>query len=92
MFKVGRRSFLKSVFGGLAALFLPSLPKASAVTAAAPTVAAGIPLPLTCLPESPYIRGPRYRVVFDRITVPRFTKDVEELRLWDLPSLLTEEQ
>lgn len=40
--------------------------------------------------QSVYIRGPRYRVAFDRITVPHFTRDVDELatRLGELRDVL----
>lgn len=43
---------------------------------------AAISIPFANLPINVYIRGPRYRVLFDRIVTPRFTKDVDELRTW----------
>ena len=43
---------------------------------------AAISIPFATLPSNLYIRGQRYRVMFDRITTPRFTKDVDELRTW----------
>jgi hypothetical protein len=43
---------------------------------------AAISIPFATLPTNLYIRGSRYRVHFDRITTPRFTKDVDELRTW----------
>lgn len=43
---------------------------------------AAVSLPFATLPTNFYIRGPRYRVMFDRIVSPRATKDVEELRTW----------
>ncbi len=43
---------------------------------------AAISIPFATLPMNLYIRGPRYAVMFDRITTPRFTKDVDELRTW----------
>lgn len=39
-------------------------------------------IPFATLPSDQYIRGGRYRVAFDRIVTPRFTKDVDELRTW----------
>ena len=47
--------------------------------------------PFATLPTNVYIRGPRYRVMFDRIVTPRFKKDVEELRTWvmDIRQLFT---
>lgn len=43
---------------------------------------AAISIPFATLPTNFYIRGPRYRVMFDRIVTPRFTKDVDELRTY----------
>lgn len=43
---------------------------------------AAISIPFATLPTNLYIRGPRYRVMFDRIATPKFTKDVDELRTW----------
>lgn len=39
-------------------------------------------IPFATLPSNQYIRGSRYRVTFDRIVTPRFTKDVDELRTY----------
>jgi len=47
-----------------------------------PDSPASISIPFATLPTNVYIRGPRYRVMFDRIVTPRFTKDVDELRTW----------
>lgn len=47
-----------------------------------PDSPAAISIPFATLPTNFYIRGPRYRVMFDRIVTPRFTKDVDELRTW----------
>ncbi len=47
-----------------------------------PESPAAISIPFATLPTNLYIRGPRYRVMFDRIVTPRFTKDVDELRTW----------
>lgn len=47
-----------------------------------PDSPAAISIPFATLPTNLYIRGPRYRVMFDRIATPRFTKDVDELRTW----------
>jgi len=43
-----------------------------------------ISVPFATLPINRYIRGPRYRVMFDRILTPKFTKDVDELRTYDM--------
>lgn len=47
-----------------------------------PDSPAAISIPFATLPTNVYIRGPRYRVMFDRIVTPRFVKDVDELRTW----------
>lgn len=47
-----------------------------------PDSPAAISIPFATLPRNVYIRGPRYRVMFDRIVTPRFTKDVDELRTY----------
>lgn len=47
-----------------------------------PDSPAAISIPFATLPTNLYIRGPRYRVMFDRIVTPRFTKDTDELRTW----------
>jgi hypothetical protein len=47
-----------------------------------PDSPAAISIPFATLPVNVYIRGPRYRVMFDRIVTPRFVKDVDELRTW----------
>jgi hypothetical protein len=47
-----------------------------------PDSPAAISIPFATLPQNLYIRGPRYKVTFDRIVTPRFTKDVDELRTW----------
>jgi hypothetical protein len=49
-----------------------------------PDSPAAISVPFATLPMNRYIRGPRYRVMFDRILTPRFTKDVDELRTYDM--------
>lgn len=41
-------------------------------------------IPFGTLPRNRYIHGPRYRVMFARIVTPRFTKDVDELRSYDM--------
>jgi hypothetical protein len=43
-----------------------------------------ISVPFATLPINRYIRGPRFRVMFDRILTPRFTKDIDELRTYDM--------
>jgi hypothetical protein len=45
---------------------------------------AAISIPFATLPINIYIRGPRYRVMFDRIVTPRFVKDIDELRTWEM--------
>ncbi len=49
-----------------------------------PDSPAALSIPFATLPTNFYIRGPRYRVMFDRIVSPRFTKDVDELRTWTM--------
>lgn len=57
-----------------------------------PDSPAAISIPFATLPSNLYIRGPRYRVMFDRIATPRFTKDVDELRTWimDIRQILSD--
>jgi hypothetical protein len=64
-----RRSFFKAVAAAAAAVCIPT-------TAAAAPVAssAAISIPFAKLPRNCYIRGPRYRVMFDRVVLPRFTE------------------
>jgi hypothetical protein len=47
-----------------------------------PDSPAAVSLPFATLPTNFYIRGPRYRVMFDRIVSPRAVKDVDELRTY----------
>jgi len=47
-----------------------------------PDSPAAISIPFAALPDNLYIKGDRYKVTFDRIVTPRFTKDVDELRTW----------
>ncbi len=49
-----------------------------------PDSPAAASIPFGTLPFNQYIQGPRYRVMFDRLVTPRFTKDVDELRTWDM--------
>jgi len=49
-----------------------------------PEAPAAVSIPFATLPSNLYIRGNRYRVMFDRIVTPRFTKDVDELRTWSM--------
>ena len=49
-----------------------------------PDSPAAASIPFGTLPFNEYIQGPRYRVMFDRVVTPRFTKDVDELRTWDM--------
>lgn len=56
--------------------------KPSKVVDKEPGSPAAISIPFATLPSNIYIRGNRYLVTMDRITTPRFTKDVDELRTW----------
>lgn len=47
-----------------------------------PESPAAVSIPLGNLPTNVYIRGDRYKVHFSRLTTPRFTKDVDELRTY----------
>jgi hypothetical protein len=47
-----------------------------------PDSPAALSLPFGTLPVGLYIRGPRYRVMFERILSPRFMTDVDDLRTW----------
>ena len=49
-----------------------------------PDSTAAVSLPFASLPINFYIRGPRYRVMFDRILSPRAVKDVDELRTYTM--------
>ena len=49
-----------------------------------PNSPAAVSVPFATLPMNRYIRGPRFRVMFDRILTPRFTKDVDELRTYNM--------
>jgi hypothetical protein len=40
-------------------------------------------IPFATLPQNQYIRGPRYRVTFDRVVTPTYSKDIDELKDWD---------
>lgn len=48
-----------------------------------PDSPAAISVPYGTLPINRYIRGIRFRVMFQRIMTPRFVKDVNELRTYD---------
>ena len=48
-----------------------------------PDSPAAISVPFGTLPINRYIRGIRFRVMFQRIMSPRFVKDVNELRTYD---------
>ena len=49
-----------------------------------PNSPGAISVPFATLPINRYIKGPRFRVMFDRILTPRFTKDIDELRTYDM--------
>lgn len=40
-------------------------------------------IPIGTVPVNKYIRGPRVRLVFDRVVTPRYVKDIDELRAGD---------
>ena len=45
---------------------------------------AAISLPFATLPDSYYLHGRRYKITLHRIVGPRWTKDVDELRTWQM--------
>lgn len=47
-----------------------------------PDSPAAVSVPFATLPSNLYIEGDRYKVTFDRILTPKFTKDVDELRTY----------
>lgn len=49
-----------------------------------PNSPAAASIPFASQPFARYIRAPRYRIMFDRIVTPRFMKDVDELRTYDM--------
>ena len=49
-----------------------------------PNSPGAISVPFATQPINRYIKGPRFRVMFDRIMTPRFTKDIDELRTYDM--------
>jgi len=49
-----------------------------------PNSPGAISVPFATQPVNRYIKGPRFRVMFDRIMTPRFTKDIDELRTYDM--------
>ena len=49
-----------------------------------PESPAAITVPFATLPRGKYIRGGRFRVMFARIQTPKFIKDIDELRTWDM--------
>lgn len=49
-----------------------------------PDAPAAFSIPFGSLPRNTYILGPRYRVLFDRISTYRFQKDVDELRTYTM--------
>ena len=57
-----------------------------------PDSPAAISIPFATLPMNLYVRGQKYRVTFDRIVTPRFTKDVDELRTYrmDIRQILSD--
>lgn len=57
-----------------------------------PDSPAAISIPFATLPMNIYVRGQKYRVSFDRIVTPRFTKDVDELRTYrmDIRQILSD--
>lgn len=49
-----------------------------------PDSPAAVSVPFATLPSNRYIKGPRFRVMFDRILTPKFIKDVDELRTYNI--------
>lgn len=49
-----------------------------------PESPAAISMPFATLPTNWYIKGRKYRIVFQRIETPRFTKDLDELRTYTM--------
>jgi len=49
-----------------------------------PDSPAAISVPFGTLPMNRYIRGDKFRVMFQRIMSPRFLKDINELRTYDM--------
>ena len=49
-----------------------------------PNSPAAASIPYATQPFARYIRAPRFRVMFDRIVTPKFMKDVDELRTYDM--------
>ena len=74
-----RRSFLGLLAAVLFAPFRRMLSPAAATPVTLPVTS-----PVTSLSTNPYIRGPRYRVMFDRTLVAKYTKDSDELRTWSM--------
>lgn len=59
-------------------------PKPVIVVDKEPGSPAAVSVPFATLPTNWYIRGPRYRVEFDRILTRRFVSDIDELRTWQM--------
>ena len=49
-----------------------------------PNSPAAATVPFGSQPSARYIKAPRFRVMFDRVVTPRFMKDVDELRTYDM--------
>ena len=49
-----------------------------------PDSPAAYSIPFGTLPNNRYIQGSRYRVMFDRMATVKFTKDIDELRTYDM--------
>jgi hypothetical protein len=49
-----------------------------------PDSPAAVSVPFGTMPSNRYIKGPRFRVMFDRILTPKFIKDVDELRTYNI--------
>lgn len=59
-----------------------------------PNTPAAMSIAFASLPDSFYIHGPRYRVMFDRIVTERAQKDVDELRTYamDIRQVMSDNQ
>lgn len=75
------------MLGGVAAITaVPILPVAASSGMygmyAFPSTPTALLLPFKGRIPNVIVRGPRYRIVMDRIVTPRFTEDVNELKTW----------
>jgi len=72
--KISRRRLLKTLFAGAAAVACGDITKVLAAATPPAAAPAALSIPFATLPINTYIRGPRYRVMFDRIITPKYRK------------------